>query len=146
MAQRSFTATEFTAECDISNIVSAVWYQLRRVRIIHFLQPSRLLCAIDRWPMDSPHKGPITRKMFPFNDVIMRHGCIELHQTTIHAYRMHNSWDALVQRDFPDLFSAAHVKNKPGVWYYTIKQFNYITFHNACRWETLFKRQISRHT
>ena len=23
-----------------------------------------------RWPMDSPHKGPITRTMFPFDDVI----------------------------------------------------------------------------
>ena len=26
--------------------------------------------AIHRWPMDSPHKGPVTRKMFPFDDVI----------------------------------------------------------------------------
>ena len=26
---------------------------------------------IHRWPMDSPHKGPVTRKMFPFDDVIM---------------------------------------------------------------------------
>ena len=24
------------------------------------------------WPMDSRHKGPVIRKMFPFNDVIMR--------------------------------------------------------------------------
>ena len=27
--------------------------------------------ALMRWPMDSPHKGPVTRKMFPFDDVIM---------------------------------------------------------------------------
>ena len=27
---------------------------------------------IHRWPMDSPHKGPETRKMFPFDGVIMR--------------------------------------------------------------------------
>ena len=27
--------------------------------------------GIHRWPVDSPHKGPITRKMFPFDDVIM---------------------------------------------------------------------------
>ena len=26
---------------------------------------------INRWPMDSPHKGPVTRKMFPFDEVIM---------------------------------------------------------------------------
>ena len=27
--------------------------------------------GIHRWPMNSPHKGPVTRKIFPFNDVIM---------------------------------------------------------------------------
>ena len=27
---------------------------------------------IHRWPVDSPHKGPVTLKMFPFDDVIMR--------------------------------------------------------------------------
>ena len=27
--------------------------------------------GIHRWPVNSPHKWPITRKMFPFNDVIM---------------------------------------------------------------------------
>ena len=28
--------------------------------------------GIHRWPVDSPHKGPVTRKMFSFDDVIMR--------------------------------------------------------------------------
>ena len=28
--------------------------------------------GIHRWPMNSPHKWPVTRKMFPFDDVIMR--------------------------------------------------------------------------
>ena len=27
--------------------------------------------GIHRWPMNSPQKGPVTRKMFPFDDVIM---------------------------------------------------------------------------
>ena len=27
--------------------------------------------GIHRWPVDSPHKGPVTRNMFPFDDVIM---------------------------------------------------------------------------
>ena len=27
--------------------------------------------GIHRWPVDSPHKGPVTRKLFPFDDVIM---------------------------------------------------------------------------
>ena len=28
--------------------------------------------GIHRWPVNSPHKWPVTRKMFPFNDVIMK--------------------------------------------------------------------------
>ena len=27
--------------------------------------------GIHWWPVESPHKGPVTRKMFPFDDVIM---------------------------------------------------------------------------
>ena len=27
--------------------------------------------GIHRQPVNSPHKGPVTRKMFPFDDVIM---------------------------------------------------------------------------
>ena len=27
--------------------------------------------VIHRWPVNSPHKGPVTQKMFPFDDVIM---------------------------------------------------------------------------
>ena len=40
---------------------------------------------IHRWPVDSPHKGPITGKMFPFDDVIM----IETHY--LHPYRLRKS-------------------------------------------------------
>ena len=29
--------------------------------------------GIHRWSVNSPHKGPVTRKMFPFDDVIMTH-------------------------------------------------------------------------
>ena len=29
------------------------------------------VCGIHRWPVNSPHKGTVTRKMFPFDDVIM---------------------------------------------------------------------------
>ena len=27
--------------------------------------------GIHRWPVNSPHKGPVTRKMFPIDDVIV---------------------------------------------------------------------------
>ena len=32
--------------------------------------------TINWWPVDSPHKGLVTRKMFPFDDVIMQFCCI----------------------------------------------------------------------
>ena len=28
--------------------------------------------GIHRWPVNSPHKWPVTRKMFPFDDIIMK--------------------------------------------------------------------------
>ena len=37
-------------------------------------QSSALLAfvkGIHRWPVNPPHKGPVTWKMFPFDDVIM---------------------------------------------------------------------------
>ena len=30
-----------------------------------------------RSPVDSPHKGPVMRKMFPFDDVIMQPRCTQ---------------------------------------------------------------------
>ena len=37
--------------------------------------------GIHRWPVNSPHKGPVTRKMFSFDDVIMcKHDCVSLFQ------------------------------------------------------------------
>ena len=35
--------------------------------------------GIHRWPVNSPHKWPVTRKMFPFDDVLM--DCIGIHVT-----------------------------------------------------------------
>ena len=34
------------------------------------------LRGIHRWPVSSPHKGPVTRKMFPFDDAIMHTHCL----------------------------------------------------------------------
>ena len=32
--------------------------------------------GIRRWPVNSPHKGPVAWKMFPFDDVIMNWSCL----------------------------------------------------------------------
>ena len=34
--------------------------------------------GINRWPVNSPHKWPVTRKMFSFDDVIMHISCPKL--------------------------------------------------------------------
>ena len=42
-------------------------------------QSSALLAfvrGIHRWPVNYPHKGPVTRKMFPFDDIIMYLGVL----------------------------------------------------------------------
>ena len=46
------------------------WY---RPRLEKTSNPVSLafLGGIHRWPVNSPHKRPVTRKMFPFDDVIM---------------------------------------------------------------------------
>ena len=33
--------------------------------------PKAFVGVIHRWPMDSPHKGSVTRKMFPFDGIII---------------------------------------------------------------------------
>ena len=43
--------------------------------------------GIHRWSVDSPHKGPVTRKMFPFDDVIMDTTlCFNMHRYIIRLY------------------------------------------------------------
>ena len=45
--------------------------------------------VIHRWPVNSLHKGPITRKMFPFNNVIMTIIClIHQNQLRIQVFRL----------------------------------------------------------
>ena len=39
--------------------------------------------GIHRWPVNSPHKRPVTRKMFPIDDVNMRYDTITVNGTEI---------------------------------------------------------------
>ena len=67
-------------------IMSSMAYQITGVSMVHSAvcscvdqrkrQSSTWLAfvrGIPRWPVNSPHKGPVTRKMFPFDYVIMIH-------------------------------------------------------------------------
>ena len=59
--------------------------------------------GIHRWPVNSPHKWPVTRKMFPFDDVIMSlhwpyhspwHNCHRLRRSPL-WYDGHSSQSAV---------------------------------------------------
>ena len=63
--------------------------------------------GIYRWPVNSPHKWPIMRKMFPFDDIIYRVFLYNLHIQSIiwvlnslwpsDAICLHRSWSTLAQ-------------------------------------------------
>ena len=60
--------------------------------------------VIHQWPVNSPPKGPVMRKMFPFGDVIMRKGyknckldnyqgcCLDDHRWNYHNLWNENFW------------------------------------------------------
>ena len=71
--------------CYITDVImSVIAFLITRVAIVYSIvcsgvdqrkhQSSASLAfvrGIHRWPVNSPHKGPVTRKMFPCDDVIM---------------------------------------------------------------------------
>ena len=75
------------------------------------------LCE-DRWPVNSPHKGPVTRKMFPFDDVIIG---------TEYSNIKYLS-DKLYATDFPSMYDTKHrfanISNVKSVlpWYVYMRQ------------------------
>ena len=94
-------------------IMSAMAYQISSLTIVHSIlylgvdqrkhQSSASLTivrGIHRWPVNSTQKGPVTRKMFPFDDVIMETG-------QRYLPKGHGNWSAVVplmtsSRPLPD--------------------------------------------
>ena len=56
--------------------------------------------GIHRWPVNSPHKWPVTRKMFPFDDVVMSWEEICLLFAVCHAFSVLFKFDCthIIQR------------------------------------------------
>ena len=55
--------------------------------------------GIQRSPVDSPHKGPVTRKMFPFDDVIMTK-ITTMKKMQLLAIRLATHMDINTENDF----------------------------------------------
>ena len=67
--------------------------------------------GIHRWPVNSPHKRPVTRKMFPFDDIIMI-----LKITNIIKY------ESVVFLFLKFLYLCGRITFRPGLKYYMLSQ------------------------
>ena len=64
----SATASQITGVTIVCLIVCSVADQREHQSSVSLA----FVWGIHRWPVYSPHKGPVTRKIFPFDDVIVR--------------------------------------------------------------------------
>ena len=60
-----------TSEIASLTIVYSIFYSGADQRKFQSSASLAFVWEIHRWPVNSPYKGPVTRKMFPFDDVIM---------------------------------------------------------------------------
>ena len=58
------------SQSGVSIVCSIVWSGTDQWKHQSYT-PLAFVKGIHRWPVDSPHKGPVTSKMFLFDDVIM---------------------------------------------------------------------------
>ena len=63
----STMATQITS---VSTVYSSVCSGADQWKYQSFVSLA-FVSGIHRWPVDSPHKGSVTRRMFPFDDVIL---------------------------------------------------------------------------
>ena len=66
-----------TSQITSLTIVYSIVYSGTDQRIHQNSASLAFVRGIHRRPVNSPHKWPVTRKMFPFDDVIMVHECID---------------------------------------------------------------------
>ena len=75
----SATASQITGVSIVHSTISSGADQRKHQRSA----PLVFLMGIDRWPMNSPHKRPVTWEMLPFDDVIMRYSCKDQPESSV---------------------------------------------------------------
>ena len=78
-----------------------------------------------RWPVNSPHKGPVTRKIFPFDDVIMNFGYHQANDPIVRCTYIKilgNSWAMYISLwcCMPAVFAVLEQHNKISYSWYTV--------------------------
>ena len=74
-------------------------------------------------PMNSPHKWPVTRKMFPFDDVIMRNSCFmgishELGKRDTEYFARHLKWKVPSYRTHDEMITSLLHQNDIGTLFW----------------------------
>ena len=72
--------------------------------------------GIHRWPMNSLHKGPVARKMLPFDDVIIKSEILNSIITYINNQYMGNKYTQAHNRACIHQQTAVHITYKSVVW------------------------------
>ena len=86
----------------------------RRSKNTSKLRVTGLVMGIHRWPVNSPHKGPVTWKMFPSDDVIM------IVKFMDHFVYAPSQWEATLQRNVASHWLDAYTK-----WSLEVMQYVY---------------------
>ena len=115
--------------------------------------------GIHRWPMNSPHKWPVTRIMFPFDDVIMFSPIRYIHRFSSRSKECSSKSyqpDGTTHAQFP--FHSATINGKGAV--YPIINTTYplthwsrdkiaaifqTTFSNAFSWKKMYQFRLGFH-
>ena len=105
--------------------------------------------GVHRWPVNSPHKGPVTRKMFPFDDVIMIADRWELISgaTWVHKYKLpdteckapHCLWFDIRTQAWLPLKDQHHCEIK--ILHFILTRFFWWWVRAQCRWASSHCRQ-----
>ena len=67
-------------------------------------------------PVNSPHKGPVTRKMFPFDDVIMKCDDVWHYSDSRHHREINEAWQWICHLDTLTLSVMVYVDTDMSVW------------------------------
>ena len=103
----------------ITSLTIVYWtvYSRRRSRKNQSPASQAFVRGNHRWPVNSPHKGPVTRQMFPFDDVIM-------HVPVL--WRNHGEYAWIHHTKLPNILISTQQTN-------TIKTCAYsISFYHIC--------------
>ena len=87
----------------------------RRLKKTSKLRVTGLCVGNSSRPVNSPHKGPVTRKMFPFDDVIM--SVFTLYCDPINLHILSYSYCVLCKQCNPIYLKSIHITLYINIWF-----------------------------